>query len=36
MLKVKSAFSGFSVDDLAKSNEFYTQTLRLHFIVVEQ
>jgi catechol 2,3-dioxygenase-like lactoylglutathione lyase family enzyme len=29
MLKVKAAFSGFSVDDLAKSNEFYTKTLGL-------
>jgi len=29
MLKVKAAFSGFSVNDLAKSNEFYTKTLRL-------
>ena len=29
MLKVKAAFSGFSVDDLAKSNEFYTKTLEL-------
>ena len=29
MLKVKAAFSGFSVDDLAKCNEFYTKTLGL-------
>ena len=29
MLKVKAAFSGFSVDDLARSNEFYTKTLGL-------
>jgi catechol 2,3-dioxygenase-like lactoylglutathione lyase family enzyme len=29
MLKVKAAFSGFSVDDQAKSNEFYTKTLGL-------
>jgi catechol 2,3-dioxygenase-like lactoylglutathione lyase family enzyme len=29
MLKVKAAFSGFSVDNLAKSNEFYTKTLGL-------
>ena len=29
MLKVKAAFSGFSVDDLAKSDEFYTKTLGL-------
>jgi catechol 2,3-dioxygenase-like lactoylglutathione lyase family enzyme len=29
MLKVKAAFSGFSADDLAKSNEFYTKTLGL-------
>ncbi len=29
MLKIKAAFSGFSVDDLAKSNEFYTKTLGL-------
>jgi catechol 2,3-dioxygenase-like lactoylglutathione lyase family enzyme len=29
MLKVKAAYSGFSVDDLAKSNEFYTKTLGL-------
>jgi len=29
MLKVKEAFSGFSVNDLAKSNEFYTKTLGL-------
>ncbi len=29
MLKVKAAFSGFSVDDLAKSNEFYTKALGL-------
>jgi catechol 2,3-dioxygenase-like lactoylglutathione lyase family enzyme len=29
MLKVKTAFSGFSVDDLAKSNEFYAKTLGL-------
>jgi len=29
MLKVKAAFSGFSVDDLAKSNEFYTKILGL-------
>ena len=29
MLKVKAAFSGFSVDDLAKGNEFYTKTLGL-------
>ena len=28
-MKVKAAFSGFSVDDLAKSNEFYTKTLGL-------
>ena len=29
MLKVKAAFSGFSVDDQATSNEFYTKTLGL-------
>ena len=29
MLKVKAAFSGFSVDDLTKSNEFYIKTLGL-------
>jgi len=29
MLKVKAAFSGFSVDDLAKSTQFYTKTLGL-------
>ena len=29
MLKVKAAFSGFSVDDQAKSTEFYTKTLGL-------
>ena len=28
-MKVKAAFSGFSVNDLAKSNEFYTKTLGL-------
>jgi catechol 2,3-dioxygenase-like lactoylglutathione lyase family enzyme len=28
-MKVKAAFSGFSVDDLAKSKEFYTMTLGL-------
>jgi catechol 2,3-dioxygenase-like lactoylglutathione lyase family enzyme len=32
MLKVKAAFSGFSVDDLAKSNEFYTKTLGLNVV----
>ena len=29
MLKVKAVFSGFSVDDLVKSNEFYTKILGL-------
>ena len=29
MLKAQAAFSGFSVDDLAKAKEFYTQTLGL-------
>jgi catechol 2,3-dioxygenase-like lactoylglutathione lyase family enzyme len=29
MLKVKAAFSGFSVDDLAKCNEFYARNLGL-------
>ena len=29
MLKAKSAFSGFSVDDLAKAKEFYMKTLGL-------
>ena len=29
MLKVKAAFSGFSVDDLAKSKKFYTEVLGL-------
>jgi catechol 2,3-dioxygenase-like lactoylglutathione lyase family enzyme len=29
MFKAKAAFSGFSVDDLAKAKEFYTQTLGL-------
>lgn len=29
MFKAKAAFSGFSVDDLAKAKEFYTETLRL-------
>jgi catechol 2,3-dioxygenase-like lactoylglutathione lyase family enzyme len=28
-MKVKAAFSGFSVNDLAKSKEFYTETLGL-------
>ena len=28
-MKVKTAFSGFSVDDLAKSNEFYAKILGL-------
>ena len=28
-MKVKAAFSGFSVDDLTKSSEFYTKTLGL-------
>jgi catechol 2,3-dioxygenase-like lactoylglutathione lyase family enzyme len=29
MFKAKAAFSGFSVDDLAKAKEFYTETLGL-------
>jgi catechol 2,3-dioxygenase-like lactoylglutathione lyase family enzyme len=29
MLKAKAAFSGFSVDDLAKAKAFYTETLGL-------
>ena len=29
MFKPKGAFSGFSVDDLAKAEEFYTKTLGL-------
>jgi catechol 2,3-dioxygenase-like lactoylglutathione lyase family enzyme len=29
MFKAKSAFSGFSVDDLAKAKEFYSATLGL-------
>jgi catechol 2,3-dioxygenase-like lactoylglutathione lyase family enzyme len=29
MFKAKAAFSGFSVDDLAKTKEFYTKTLGL-------
>ena len=29
MFKAKAAFSGFSVDSLAKAKEFYTQTLGL-------
>ncbi len=29
MLQAKAAFSGFSVDDLDKAKEFYTQTLGL-------
>jgi catechol 2,3-dioxygenase-like lactoylglutathione lyase family enzyme len=29
MFKAKAAFSGFSVDNLAKAKEFYTQTLGL-------
>ena len=29
MFKAKAAFSGFSVDDLAKAKKFYTETLRL-------
>ena len=29
MLKVKAAFSGFSVDDLAKSKNFYAESLGL-------
>jgi catechol 2,3-dioxygenase-like lactoylglutathione lyase family enzyme len=29
MFKVKAAFSGFSVDDLAKGKKFYTETLGL-------
>jgi catechol 2,3-dioxygenase-like lactoylglutathione lyase family enzyme len=29
VLKAKSAFSGFSVDDLAKAKEFYTKVLGL-------
>ncbi len=29
MFKTKAAFSGFSVDDLAKAKEFYIETLRL-------
>ena len=29
MFKAKSAYSGFSVDDLAKAKEFYTETLGL-------
>lgn len=28
-MKIKTAFSGFSVNDLAKSNEFYTKVLGL-------
>ena len=27
MLKINAAFSGFSVNDLAKSNKFYMKTL---------
>jgi len=29
MLKVKAAFSGFSVDDLARAEKFYTEVLEL-------
>ena len=29
MLKAKAAFSGFSVDDLAKAKKFYTEILGL-------
>jgi extradiol dioxygenase family protein len=29
MLKVKAAFSGFSVDDLAKSKKYYAEVLGL-------
>src|SRR5712691_346623 len=29
MFKARAAFSGFSVDDLAKAKEFYTETLGL-------
>src|SRR5207244_6492525 len=29
MFKARAAFSGFSVDDLAKAKEFYTEILRL-------
>jgi catechol 2,3-dioxygenase-like lactoylglutathione lyase family enzyme len=29
MLRAKAAFSGFSVDDLAKAKDFYTRTLGL-------
>ena len=32
MLKAQAAFSGFSVDDLVKAKEFYTQTLGLKLI----
>ena len=29
MFRTKTVFSGFSVDDLAKAREFYTETLGL-------
>ena len=32
MFKPKTAFSGFSVNDLAKAKEFYTQTLGLKVV----
>ena len=32
MFKPKTAFSGFSVNDLAKAKEFYTQTLGLQVV----
>ncbi len=32
MFQPQTAFSGFSVKDLAKANEFYTQTLGLHVV----
>jgi catechol 2,3-dioxygenase-like lactoylglutathione lyase family enzyme len=32
MFQPKTAFSGFSVNDLAKAQAFYTQALRLHVV----
>ncbi len=32
MFQPKTAFSGFSVNDLAKAKEFYTQVLGLHVV----
>ena len=32
MFRAKAAFSGFSVDDLAKAKEFYTETLGLKLV----